>query len=90
MAGVNPATGEQLRAIALLRWQLFANSLRSLRGRLNLVSRSIASLLVVAAGVGGGIVIGAGAWAVIVENRLAWLAGLFWLISIEASIAGNQ
>ena len=80
MAGVNAATGEQLRAIALVRWQLFANSLRSLRGRLNLVSRSIASLLVVAAGLGGGIAIGAGAWAVIVENRLPWLAGLFWLI----------
>ena len=80
MAGVNAATGEQLRAIALLRWQLFANSLRSLRGRLNLVSRSIAGLLVLAAGVGGGIAVGAGAWAVVVENRLQWLAGLFWLI----------
>ena len=80
MAGVNAATGEQLRAIALVRWQLFVNSLRSLRGRLNLVSRSIAGLLVVAAGVGGGIAIGVGAWALVVENRLEWLAGLFWVI----------
>lgn len=80
MAGVNAATGAQLRAIAQLRWLLFVNSLRSVRGRLNLVSRSIAGLFVLAAGVGGGIGVGAGAWAVIVENRLAWLAGLFWLI----------
>src|SRR5215469_7395214 len=80
MAGVNAATGEQLRAIARLRWLLFVNSLRSVRGRLNLVSRSIAGLFVVAAGVGGGIAVGAGAWAVMMENRLVWLAGLFWLI----------
>src|SRR5215469_15397522 len=80
MAGVNAATGEQLRAIARVRWQLFLNSLRSVRGRLNLVSRSIAGLLVLAAGVGGGIAVGAGAWAVVVENRLQWLVGLFWLI----------
>src|SRR5215470_3166939 len=82
MAGVKAATGEQMRAIARLRWQLFVNSLRSVRGRLNLVSRSIAALLVVGAGVGGGIAVGAGAWAVMVENRLPWIAGLFWLISL--------
>ena len=80
MAGVNAATSEQLRAIAQLRWRLFVNSLRSVRGRLNLVSRTIAGLLVVAAGVGGGIALGAGAWAVIAENQLPWLAGLFWAI----------
>ena len=39
-----------------------------------------ADMLVVGAGVGGGIAVGAGAWAVIDENRLPWLAGLFWLI----------
>jgi ABC-2 type transport system permease protein len=77
---VSSATSEQLRAIALLRWQLFVNSLRSVRGRLNLVSRFIAGLLVIGAGVGGGIAIGAGAWGVMVEHQLPWLAGLFWLI----------
>jgi ABC-2 type transport system permease protein len=80
VAGVEAAGGEQLRAIALLRWQIFVNSLHSVRGRLNLVSRSIAALLVIAAGVGGGVAIGSGAWAVIMENRLQWLAGLFWII----------
>ena len=52
MAGVRPDAGEQLRAVAFVRWRLVLNSLRSVRGRLNLVSRTIAGLLVTAAGLG--------------------------------------
>lgn len=82
MAGMNSAEREQLRAIAVLRWQLSLNSLRSVRGRLNLVSRGIAGLLVIGAGIGGGIGIGATAWGITAEHKQLWLAVPFWLISI--------
>ncbi len=59
MARLRSASREQLRAIAMLRLRLFVNSLRSVRGRLNLVSRSLAGLLVLAAGLGGGFALGA-------------------------------
>ena len=55
MAWLNSTAREQLRAIAILRWRLSLNSLRSVRGRLNLVSRGFAGLLVIGAGIGGGI-----------------------------------
>src|ERR1051325_4169838 len=50
---MNFTAREQLRAIAAIRWQLSINSLRSVRGRLNLVSRGFAGLLVIGAGIGG-------------------------------------
>lgn len=82
MAGVTSTAFEQLRAIAILRLRLSLNSLRSVRGQLNLVSRVIAGLLVVGAGVGGGIAIGVGAWAIVHGQALVWLALLFWAISV--------
>jgi len=82
MAGVKPESREQLRAIALLRWQLLANSLRSIRGRLNLVSSILGGLLVLAAGfVGGFVVFLTAAWATAQDHRhLYWLAAPFWVI----------
>lgn len=82
MAGMTSTAFEQLRAIAILRLQLSLNSLRSVRGQLNLISRVIAGLLIVGAGVGGGIAFGVGAWAIVHGQSLAWLALLFWGISI--------
>ena len=82
MAWMNSAAREQLRAITALRWQLSVNSLRSVRGRLNLVSRGFAGLLVIGAGIGGGIAIGAAAWGITAEHKQLWLAIPFWLISI--------
>lgn len=72
---------EQLRAIAILRWRLSLNSLRSIRGRLNLVSRAFAALLVAGAGIGGAIAIGAAAWGIVAENKRLWIALIFWLIT---------
>jgi ABC-2 type transport system permease protein len=82
VAWLNSTAREQLRAIAILRWRLSLNSLRSVRGRLNLVSRGFAGLLVVGAGIGGGIAIGAAAWGITAEHKVLWLALPFWLISI--------
>lgn len=81
MAGVSALAREQLSAIAVLRWRLSINSLRSVRGRLNLVSRSFAGLLVVGAGVGGGIAIGAASWGIVRQGNLVWLMVPCWLIS---------
>jgi len=80
VAGLNPTLGAQVRVIGFLRWRLFVNSLRSVRGRLNLVSRAIAGVLVLGAGLGGGIALGAVAWGMTNEHQLNWLAVPFWLI----------
>jgi len=77
---LNPDLGEQLRAVGRLRWRLFVNSLRSIRGRLNLVSRLLAGLVVFAAGVGGAMTLGAIAWGMTTEHQLVWLSVPFWLI----------
>ena len=79
MAGVN-RWRDQLRAIGFLRWRLFVNSLRSVRGRLNLVSRSLVGLLVVCASIGGGVGVGVAAWGLISEGKSEWLPLPFWLI----------
>ena len=80
MAGLNPTLGAQVRVIGFLRWRLFINSLRTVRGRLNLVSRAIAGVLVLGAGLGGAIALGAVAWGMTNEHQLMWLAVPFWLI----------
>src|SRR5579863_877068 len=82
MAGLKPASSGQLRAIALLRWQVVINSLRSVRGRLNLVSRAFGGLLVLGTGVIGGFALFlAAAWATAQDHRnLQWLGLPFWIV----------
>ncbi len=82
MAGLKPASGAQLRAIALLRWHLVVNSLRSVRGRLNLVSRAFGGLLELGTGViGGSALFLAAAWATTGDHdHLQWLAVPFWIV----------
>jgi ABC-2 type transport system permease protein len=82
MAGLRPVSGAQLRAIALLRWHLVVNSLRSVRGRLNLVSRAFGGLLVLGTGViGGAALFLAAAWATTGDHHnLEWLAVPLWIV----------
>lgn len=80
MAGIAPEASQQLRAVATLRRQLVLNSLRSVRGRMNLVSRAIAGLLVIAAGLGGGLALGAIAWELTRTQKPEWLAAFFWIV----------
>ena len=82
MARLSSALGGQLRAIARLRLQLFLNSLRSVRGRLNMVSRAIAGLLVLGAGFGGAFTVGTFAYGTTKAGNLGLLAIPFWLISL--------
>src|ERR1041385_3689324 len=82
MAWVSAAARQQLRAIALLRWRLLVNSLRTMRGRVTLVARIIAGLLVLGAGIGGGIALAFGAWGLTRSHKMEWLALPLWGIFI--------
>ncbi len=70
----------QLRAVAVLRLRLLVNSLRSVRHRLNLVSRALGALLVLGAGVGGGFALAMVAWEITKSGKLEWLAIIFWAL----------
>lgn len=82
MAGLTPPFRQQLGAIARLRWQLAVNSLRSTRGRINLLSRTIAGLFVFAASFGGAVLLAMVAWGMTKERESLWLVVPFWLITL--------
>ena len=69
---------EPFVAVAELRWQIFVNSLRTLRGRLELVSRILAGIGYAIIGIGGTIGLGVGAWYIVSHDRVEWLALLLW------------
>jgi ABC-2 type transport system permease protein len=75
-----PSVREQLTAIARVRWQLFVNSLRTLRGRLELVSHIFITLGFAMGGIGGLAGSGGGAWYVISHGKAEWLAAILWPI----------
>ncbi len=81
MSGV-PRVREQIGLILLLRWQLFRNSLRTLRGRLNAVSRVLLWLMMAGLMFGGGGAIGVVAWQFAGRGRGAELGALFWVVLI--------
>ena len=86
MAGVNSAAGplawpaarEQFAAIAQLRWRIFVNSLRTLRGRLEVVSWFFVGLGFAAMGIGGTFGLGAAAWFLASQHQFEWLALILW------------
>lgn len=80
MAGLifSPQARGQFAAIALVRGRLFVNSLRTIRGRLELVSRGFMFLGFGTLGLGGSFAMGAGAWYFVAHDRVEMLAVLFW------------
>lgn len=68
----------QFAAIAFVRWRLFVNSLRTIRGRLEMVSRGFIFLGFTALGLGGSCAMGAGAWYFAAHGRAEMLALLLW------------
>jgi ABC-2 type transport system permease protein len=84
MAGVNgdPSIRGQFAAIALVRWQLFLNSMRSIRGRLEIVSRIFMGVGFTVFGFGGACVLGAAAWYLVSHDQIEALAILLWAIFI--------
>src|SRR3984885_9885561 len=82
MAGLtsSPEMRGQLAAIARVRWQLFVNGLRTIRGRLEGVARGVVFLLVPVGGRGGSFPLGAAALYVVSHGKVEWIAILLWPI----------
>jgi ABC-2 type transport system permease protein len=80
MSELNPTVHRrgQLTAIADLRWRMFVNSLRSTRGKMELVSRIIVSCVFALGALGGAIGMGTGAFYFISEGHAEYLAFLLW------------
>jgi ABC-2 type transport system permease protein len=74
------ARGIQLSAIAWVRWRLFVNSLRSVRGKLDLVSRLIVSFGFATVGLGGAAGMGTAAFFFLSEGKPGLLVALLWPI----------
>jgi len=73
-------TREQSAAIAELRWRIFVNSLRTQRGRMELVARIFAGFGYSVMGIGGTFGLGIAAWFMVTRDALRWLALPLWFI----------
>lgn len=85
MAEVTPAQDtiglrEQFAAIAQLRWNIFRHSLRTVRGRMELVSWIFVGFGYSVMGLGGTIGLGIASWFLVSHNREEWLAVPLWLV----------
>ncbi len=82
MAGLIAVPGirEQIRLVAYLRWRLFANSLRTIKGRLQAVSMILVTLMMSGVVFGGGILMGLGSWALVARGQWQWLEALLWIV----------
>ena len=82
MAGINaiPPTREQIALVARLRWQLFRNSLRTLKGRLEAVSTALIGLTMTGLVFGGGALLGIATYFLVAHGEWQWLEGLLWIV----------
>ena len=81
MVGLNMAptpARQQMAAVAELRWRIFVNSLRTVRGRLELASRIFIGLAFVVGGIGGAVALGGAAWFLLSQGNPEWLGVLLW------------
>lgn len=80
MAGLtfSPDMRGQFAAIARVRWQLFVNSLRTVRGRMEVVSRIFLVIGFGAGAIFGSIALGAGGWYFVSHGQVEYLAILLW------------
>ena len=75
-------TRDQYAAVARLRWNIFRNSIRSRRGKANLVSQIIIGIVFTLFGLGGSVGLGTGAWYLMSGNKGEWLAVIFWPVML--------
>ncbi|HXZ11281.1 MAG TPA: hypothetical protein VEG64_02725 [Candidatus Sulfotelmatobacter sp.] len=68
----------QFGAIARVRWRLFVNSLRTIRGRLELVSRIFLGTWFALLGIGGAVGLAVVAGHFVSDGKPEWLAALLW------------
>jgi ABC-2 type transport system permease protein len=82
VAGINaiPSTREQIALVARLRWQLFRNSLRTLKGRLEAVSTALIGLTMTGLVFGGGALLGIATYFLVAHDEWQWLEGLLWIV----------
>ena len=80
MAGLtfSRETRGQFAAIARVRWQLFVNSLRTLRGRFEMVSRIFIALAFAILGLGGSLGMAIASYIFVSQSKFEWLAFLLW------------
>jgi ABC-2 type transport system permease protein len=69
---------DQLKAIALVRWEIFLHSLRTTRGTLELFSRIVIGAVITSGGLGGAALLGGFAWYVVSQGSPEFLAFLLW------------
>lgn len=89
MAGVDslPGFGEQIALVARLRWNLFRNSLRTMKGRLEAVSIGFVWLMMSGLIFGGGAAMGIVAYILVSHGLerylpfLPWIVFLFWQLN---------
>jgi ABC-2 type transport system permease protein len=74
----SPNMRGQFAAIARVRWQLFVNSMRTIRGRMEVVARGFTFLAFGMGGFVGSIAIGFTAWYFVSSGRADWLPLLLW------------
>jgi ABC-2 type transport system permease protein len=81
-AGLTLHTRAQLAAIAGVRWQMFVNSLRSTRGKMELVSRIMVGFAFAIGGLGGAFGMAIAASMMISAGRPELVALLLWFVFI--------
>jgi ABC-2 type transport system permease protein len=84
VAGINqiPSVAQQIRLVAHLRWMLFKNALRTVKGRLEAVSSGILWLMMTGIVLGGAVFFGFATYILVSEMHWARLAVLPWIISV--------
>jgi len=93
---LSPELRGQFAAIGRLRWQLIVNALRTIRGRLELISGAFIGLVFALAGLGGGFGFAAGAWYFTTSGEtwglaiLTWAVFLFWQLFLVMATAFTE
>jgi ABC-2 type transport system permease protein len=84
MAGlsVSPDFPSQFAAIAQVRWRIFVNSLRTMRGRLEMVSRVFVGVWFGLGGLGGAIGLAVACVYFTRRGHIEWIAFLLWPIFV--------
>ena len=77
-----PNVREQIAVLAHLRWLIFKNSMRTLQGRLELVSTIFTGLGLTVGWLGMGVALGVGAYLLVSHAHTQWLPALFWVVFV--------
>lgn len=72
----------QYHALALMRWRMFRNSLRTTQGAIELGARTVAFAFYTLMGLGMAAGFGSGAWAIAASGKWDILPALFWALFV--------